>query len=90
MLVQVLFLVLGGGYLKKTRIPDSVLLVHSKIATISGDNSALNKNGFMIMLPLIPGIKTLPQEREGPTSDLHMFPPHSVSMLNFPLKWVGA
>ena len=34
---------LGGGYLEKVRIPDSVLLVHSKIATISDDNSNLKK-----------------------------------------------
>ena len=46
--------VLGGGYLKKVLIPDSVLLVHSKIVTTPGDNTAPNKNGCMKMIsPLI-------------------------------------
>ena len=57
MWVQVLFLILGGRYLEKLRIPDSVLLVHSKIATILDGNSALNKNVFMKILSPLPGIK---------------------------------
>ena len=42
---------LGAVIWKKVRILDSVLLVHSKIAMISDNNYALNKNGFMKMLP---------------------------------------
>ena len=57
MWVRFLFLILGGVYLEKSRIPDSVLLVHSKIATISDYNSDLNKNGFMKMISPLPGIK---------------------------------
>ena len=65
---------------KKVRIPDSVLLVHSEIATISGDNSALNKNGFMKMLSPLPRIKTLPHDVGDPTSESNVFQTHSVSM----------
>ena len=90
MWVQVLLLVLGSFIWKKFHIPDSVLLVHYKMVTISDDNYALNKNGFMIILSPLPGIKTLPREVVGSTSNSHVFPPHSVSMLNLTLKWVGS
>ena len=38
MWVQVLFLLLGGSYLEKFRITDSILLVNSKVATVLSDN----------------------------------------------------
>ena len=47
--------------MEKVRILDSVPLVHSKIATLSEDNSVLNKNGWMKILSPLPRIKTLPQ-----------------------------
>ena len=62
MRVQVLLLVLGGGYLEKFHILDSLLLVHYKIATISGNSFTFNKNGFLNILSSLPGIKKLPRE----------------------------
>ena len=80
---------LGGVIWKKFRIPDSVLLVHSKIAAISDNNSDPNKNEFMEILSPLTGIKTLLQEVGGPTSDSHVFPLHSFSMLHLQLKRGG-
>ena len=47
----------GACIWKKFHIPDSVLLVHSKIATISENSSARNRNGFRKILSPLPGIK---------------------------------
>ena len=60
MWVQVLSLFSVGAYLEDFGIPNSVLLVHSKIATISSDNSAFNKNGFIKILSPLPGMKISP------------------------------
>ena len=65
MKVQVLFLILGAFIWKKVRIPDSVLLVHSKITTISDDNSDPNENGFTKILSPLPGIKNASLEGGG-------------------------
>ena len=59
MWVQVLFLVLGSTYLGKIYVPDSALCVYSKIATISENIYALNRNGLMTMLSPISGKKIL-------------------------------
>ena len=50
------FLFWGAVIWVKFRIPDSVLLVHSIIDTISSDNSAFNKNGFIKFYPPLTGI----------------------------------
>ena len=57
MWVQVILLVLGADYLEKVRILYSILLVHSKISMISGNNYLLGKNGFMRMLSPLPELK---------------------------------
>ena len=86
MWVLVLFLILGAVLWKKVRVPYLVFLVHYKIVTISDNNSALNKNGFMKILSPLPGIKTLPRDVVGTKSDSHVFPPHRALMLNLILK----
>ena len=86
MWVWVLLLIWGAVIWKKVRIPDSFLLVYSKIATMLDNNSALNKNRFMKILSPLSEIKTLPQEVGGTTSYSHMFSPYSVSSLNLLLK----
>ena len=48
---------LGAVIWEKFRVSDSVLLVHSKIATILENNSDLNKSLFIKMLYPLPGIK---------------------------------
>ena len=41
----------------KIRIPDYVILVHSKISTISGVSSGINTNGLIKILSPLTGIK---------------------------------
>ena len=47
----------GALIWKKVRIPDSVLLLRSKLDTISDDSSIFNKNVLIKILPPLPGIK---------------------------------